>query len=57
MGSRWGTGGRSVRKRVDPARVARRYGIRAADDAVRAASGVRPGFVRRLSVVVRVTKR
>ena len=56
MGSRWGTGGRSVRKRVDPARVARRYGIRAADDAVRAASGVRPGFVRRLSVVVRVTK-
>lgn len=46
MGSRWGTGGRSVRKRVDPARVARRYGIRAADDAVRTASGLCPASVR-----------
>ena len=56
MGSHWGTGGRSVRKRVDPARVARRYGISAADDVVRAASGLRPGLSGFCPVVVRVTK-
>jgi hypothetical protein len=45
MSSRRGVVGRSVRKRVDPARVERRYGIRAAD-AVRAASGLCPASVR-----------